>query len=54
MIVANFVAGGQGAFGSDTNQVSVFYPDGHSEQLDRMPKALLAHALLDRIVKLNQ
>ena len=54
MIVANFVDGGQGAFGSDTNQVSVFYPDGHSEQLDRMPKAVLAHALLDRIVKLNQ
>ena len=54
MIVANLVSGGQGAFGSDSNQVSVIYPDGDSEKLERMPKEALAHALLDRIAKLNR
>ena len=51
-MVANLVGGRQGAFGSDTNQVALFFRNGTSERLDAMPKSVLAHELLDRIATL--
>ena len=53
LVVANMVGGSQGAFGSDTNQVTLFFKDGRSEQLALMDKGALAHQLLDRIATLK-
>jgi len=52
LLVANPVAGDESAFGADTNQATLFYKDGTEEQLPRMDKAKLAHAILDRVAKL--
>ena len=49
MIVGNLI-GRQGAgFGSDTNQVTLYYKDGRRESIGMMPKEDLAHVILDRI-----
>ena len=49
MIVGNLI-GRQGAgFGSDTNQVTLYYKDGRRESIGLMPKEDLAHVILDRI-----
>ena len=53
LVVANIVGGNEGAFGSDTNQVTLFFKDGHSEQLATRDKGTLAHQLLDRIAVLK-
>lgn len=52
LIVANLVGGEVGGFGSDTNQVTLFYKSGAAEQLDSMPKTELSKVLLDRIADL--
>lgn len=54
LLVANHIGGDQGGFGVDTNQVTLFYKDGTEEPLDVMPKATLAHIILDRIASLAQ
>ena len=51
MIVGNIVKGEDSAFGSDTNNVSLYYRDGTQEALPMMDKEGLAHKLLDRIVE---
>ena len=52
LLVANPVAGQETAFGAETNHATLFYKDGTEEQLPRMSKAKLAHAILDRVAKL--
>ncbi len=53
LIVGNIVGKPGTGFGSETNQVMFFYRNGDSESLDPMEKDKVAHALLDRIKKLN-
>jgi len=50
MIVGNIVKGEESAFGSDTNQASLYYSDGTKEALPMLDKERLSHILLDRIV----
>ncbi|MEA3279339.1 MAG: bifunctional phosphopantothenoylcysteine decarboxylase/phosphopantothenate--cysteine ligase CoaBC [Thermodesulfobacteriota bacterium] len=52
IIVGNFVGRSSSGFGTDTNKVTLFYKDGSKESLPKMEKDVLAHILLDRIVKL--
>ena len=49
MIVANLVGRPGAGFGSRTNAVSFFYPDGRREDMPVMDKEELAHVILDRI-----
>lgn len=53
LIVANLIGTRDAGFGSDTNKVSLFYKDGSQERLELMPKAELAHLLLDRVAALK-
>ena len=48
IIVGNIVGPASG-FGTDTNQVTLFFRDGTRESLDVMEKDAVAHVLLDRI-----
>ena len=50
MIAANWVKGEKSAFGSDVNQITLFFQDGGSEVLPEGPKTDLAHLILDRII----
>ncbi len=52
MIIANDISRPEAGFESDTNQVCILTADADPEHLPLMPKALLAHAILDRIKKL--
>jgi phosphopantothenoylcysteine decarboxylase/phosphopantothenate--cysteine ligase len=52
LIVGNLIGPPDSGFGSDTNQVSLFFADGREEHLGVMPKEALAHQLLDRIAAL--
>ena len=52
MIVANLIGAAGSGFGSDTNQVNLFFRDGTRESLGMMPKAELAHVILDRVAGL--
>jgi len=51
MIVGNIV-GPKSGFGTDTNQVTLFYKDGTHEALKTMEKDRIAHAILDRVVQI--
>ncbi len=53
LIVANLVGQPGAGFGSRTNTVSLFYPDGRREDLPGMDKGALAHAILDRVVQIG-
>ena len=53
LMVGNLIGPPDSGFGSDTNRVSLFYPDGRQEPLGVMPKAALAHELLDRIAAMT-
>jgi phosphopantothenoylcysteine decarboxylase/phosphopantothenate--cysteine ligase len=53
LIVGNLINAPGAGFGSDTNQVSLFYPDGEVEALPVMSKDAVAHVLLDRIAALR-
>ncbi len=53
LIVANEVSPGNDVFGSDTNQVTVVYANGHSESWPRMSKREVANRVLDIIKKLT-
>lgn len=52
MIAANLVGDPASGFGSDTNQMTLFFKDGTKETLSVMEKEEVAHILLDRILKL--
>jgi phosphopantothenoylcysteine decarboxylase / phosphopantothenate---cysteine ligase len=53
LIVGNIVGEPGSGFGSESNKVTIFYRNGTSEPLPSMEKNNVAHALLDRISKLN-
>jgi phosphopantothenoylcysteine decarboxylase/phosphopantothenate--cysteine ligase len=50
LIVANDVS--NDVFGSDTNQVTLVWSDGHSADLPRLPKTDVAEKVLDAVVPL--
>jgi phosphopantothenoylcysteine decarboxylase/phosphopantothenate--cysteine ligase len=52
LIVGNLIGPPESGFGSDTNRVHLFFADGREERLGVMPKATLAHELLDRVAAL--
>ncbi len=52
LIVGNLVTGPEAGFGTDTNRVTLFFKDNTHERVPLMEKELLAHVILDRIVKL--
>ena len=54
LIVGNLIGEPDSAFGSDTNQVSLFHQDGSNETLPRMDKEAVADVLFDRILALKQ
>ena len=54
LIVANLVGQGASGFGSDTNQVSLLYRDGRTEDLPLMDKGTLANMLLDRVLEIRK
>jgi phosphopantothenoylcysteine decarboxylase/phosphopantothenate--cysteine ligase len=54
LIVGNLIGQADSGFGSDTNQVSIFYGDGQNETLPLMEKEALADVVLDRVLALKQ
>jgi phosphopantothenoylcysteine decarboxylase/phosphopantothenate--cysteine ligase len=54
LIVANDVTRKNAGFGSDMNEVQLFFKDGSYETLPLIPKEDLAHILLDRISTLQK
>ncbi len=52
LIVANDLTKPGAGFGSDTNQVKIFYPSGQVKDLPLMTKEEVAQAILDDVVKL--
>ena len=54
LIVANLVGETDSGFGSDTNQVSVFYRDGRTEVLPLMHKEGVAEVLFDRVLAIKK
>jgi phosphopantothenoylcysteine decarboxylase/phosphopantothenate--cysteine ligase len=54
LIVANLVGQGTSGFGSDTNQVSLFYKDGRTESVSLMDKGALADIILDRVLDIRK
>jgi phosphopantothenoylcysteine decarboxylase/phosphopantothenate--cysteine ligase len=53
LIVGNLIGASDAGFCADTNRATFYYKDGTSETIDLMPKADLAHLLLDRILALK-
>ena len=51
MIVGNLVGDPSSGFGTDTNIVTFFHPDGSSEPFESMGKDEVAHKLLDRVLE---
>ena len=51
MIAGNLVGGSSSGFGSDTNQVTLYFRDGVTENLPEMTKGEVAHILFDRILE---
>ena len=51
IIAGNIVTRPDSGFGTDTNQVTLFYRDGTKEPLSVMEKDAVAHVLLDRVVE---
>jgi phosphopantothenoylcysteine decarboxylase / phosphopantothenate---cysteine ligase len=49
MIVGNLIGSHDAGFGSDTNRVCLYFPDGTREPVGTMHKGDLAHVILDRI-----
>ncbi|HEY8417874.1 MAG TPA: bifunctional phosphopantothenoylcysteine decarboxylase/phosphopantothenate--cysteine ligase CoaBC [Limnochordales bacterium] len=52
MIVANDVTEPGSGFETDTNRVTIYHAGGQAEELPLLPKADVAHAILDRLVRL--
>lgn len=53
LLVANDITAAGSGFGSDTNTVTVFTPDGSSEEWPTMPKRSVAARLWDRILEMR-
>ena len=54
LIVANPVGHNDSGFGSDMNQVELFYTDGRTEAIPLMDKGALADVLLDRVLEIKK
>jgi phosphopantothenoylcysteine decarboxylase/phosphopantothenate--cysteine ligase len=54
LIVANLVGKDASGFGSDTNQASLLYKDGRTENLPLMEKASLADLLWDKVLEIRK
>jgi phosphopantothenoylcysteine decarboxylase / phosphopantothenate---cysteine ligase len=54
LLVANDVTEAGAGFGTDTNRVTLFLPDGASEEWPMMPKQEVASRLWDRIIELSE
>jgi phosphopantothenoylcysteine decarboxylase/phosphopantothenate--cysteine ligase len=52
MIVGNLIGAPGSGFEADTNVVNLYFKDGRQESLEQMPKADLAHVILDRVTAL--
>lgn len=52
LLVANDVSKAGSGFGTTTNEVAIFHPDGRIEQLALLPKTEVAAAIWDRVVPL--
>lgn len=52
MLVGNLIGPAGTGFETDTNQVTLYFKDGSREPLAMMPKADLAHLILNRVAKL--
>lgn len=53
LIVANDIAKEGSGFGTDTNEVTLLYPDGRIEAIPLMSKAAVAELIWDRVAKLR-
>ena len=53
LLVANDVTAPDSGFGSETNQVTLFFPDGDAEGWPSMPKQKVASKLWERIVEMR-
>jgi phosphopantothenoylcysteine decarboxylase/phosphopantothenate--cysteine ligase len=53
-IVANLIGQSDSGFGSDTNQVSLFYRGGRKEVLPLMDKGALADVLFDKVLEIKK
>jgi phosphopantothenoylcysteine decarboxylase/phosphopantothenate--cysteine ligase len=53
-IVANDVLQQGAGFDSDTNIVTLVFPDGHSKPLEKMSKLQVAYRILDEVVAIRQ
>jgi phosphopantothenoylcysteine decarboxylase/phosphopantothenate--cysteine ligase len=53
LLVGNLIGVPGAGFESDTNQVNLYFRDGAKESLAGMPKADLAHVILDRVAALT-
>jgi phosphopantothenoylcysteine decarboxylase/phosphopantothenate--cysteine ligase len=54
MIVGNLIGSHGAGFGSDTNRVTFYFPDGTRLPVDTMAKEDLAHIILDHIARLKK
>jgi len=54
LVVANIVGRTDSGFGSDTNEVSLFYKDGRIEALPLMDKRDLADMIFDRVLEIKK
>ena len=54
LMVANNITGEGSGFGSDTNRVVIIGSDGVSDELPLLPKAEVAHLLLDRAAAIKR
>ena len=54
LIVANLIGRADSGFGSDTNQVTLFYRDGRAEDLPVMDKEDLADIILARVLEIKK
>ncbi|MFZ5596537.1 MAG: bifunctional phosphopantothenoylcysteine decarboxylase/phosphopantothenate--cysteine ligase CoaBC [Bacillota bacterium] len=54
LLVANDVTMPGCGFGSDTNTVKLFYPDGRVELLPQMEKSRVAHRVLDAVLEIRK
>ncbi|GAC1459806.1 MAG: hypothetical protein PVSMB4_18960 [Ktedonobacterales bacterium] len=52
LMVANDVGKAGSGFGTTTNEVTIFHPDGRIEPLSLLPKTEVAAAIWDRVVPL--
>ncbi len=54
LLVANDVTRAGSGFGTDTNEVTLVYPDGRTEAWEVLPKRVVAERLWDRIEELRR